>query len=150
MNISKLLMVTLMVVSAVIIAQLSDNPAGKDGARDRDSILRKNSLEALVSESRSYEDQFVFTYSPRNPDSIFDCYITYDFRENGNTLESIDKEFYGNVSTEKPIVLEFSRKKDSIYELETTIEDKGGINLYKNKTEISPATVENDSDRVLE
>lgn len=147
---SKLLMITLMVVTAVIIAQLSVNPAGKDRAGDRDSILVKSSLEAFMSESISHEDRFVFTYSPRNPDSIFDCYITYEFRENGNILESIDKEFYGNVSTRKPIVLEFPRKKDSIYELETTIEDKGGINLYKNKTEISPATVENDSGPVLE
>lgn len=147
---SKLLMITLMVVTAVIIAQLSANPAGKDGAGDRDSILVKSSLEAFMSESISHEDRFVFTYSPRNPDSIFDCYITYEFRENGNILKSIDREFYENVSTENPIVLEFPRKKDSIYELETTIEDKGGIKLYKNKTEISPATVENDSGPVLE
>lgn len=95
----------------VIIAGLVNNPAGKDGVRDRDNILEKNSLEAFVSESRSYEDQFVFTYNPRNPDSIFDCYVNYEFRENGKTLKSDNKEFYGNVSTENPIVLEFPRKK---------------------------------------
>jgi len=143
-------MAILMVVSAVIIAELVNNPAGKDGARDRDNILEKNSLETFVSESRSYEDRLVFTYSPRNPDSRFDCYITYEFRENGNTLESTNKEFYGNVSTENPIVLEFPKKKDSVYELETMIEDKSGINLYKNKTEISPATVGNSSNPVLD
>lgn len=145
MNTFKLLMAILLVVSAVIIAQLVSNPAGKSGVEDRHNILEKNSLEAFVSESRSYEDRLVFTYSPRNPDSRFDCYITYEFRENGNTLESVDKEFYGNVSTENPIMLEFPRKKDSIYELKTTIEDKGGINLYKNETEISPATVGNET-----
>lgn len=144
MNTFKLLMAIFMVVSAVIIVQLVNNPAGKSGVEDRHSIL-ENSLEAFVSESRSYEDRLVFTYSPKDPDSRFDCYITYEFRENGNTLESIDKEFYGNVSTENPIILEFPRKKDSIYELKTTIKDKSGINLYKNKTEISPATVGNET-----
>lgn len=145
MNTFKLLMAILLVVSAVIIVQLANSPAEKGGAGDRDGILEKNSLEAFVSESRSYEDRFVFTYSPKNPDSRFDCYITYEFKENGNTLENIDKEFYGNVSAENPIVLEFPRKKDSTYELEITIEDKSGINLYKNETEISPATVGNET-----
>lgn len=150
MNTFKLLMAILMVVSAVIIAELVNNPAGKDGARDRDNILEKNSLEAFVSESRSYEDRLVFTCSPRNPDSRFDCYVNYEFRENGKTLKGNNKEFYENVSTENPIVLEFPRKKDSTYELETTIKDKSGINLYKNKTKISPATVGNNSNPALD
>ncbi len=97
-----------------------------------------------MSESRSYEDQLVFIYSPKNPDSKFDCYITYQFRENGNTLENINKEFYGNISTENPIVLEFPRKKDFTYELETAIKDKSGINLYKNNTKIGPSTIGNE------
>jgi hypothetical protein len=144
-NISKLLMVTLMVVSAMIIAELVDNPAEKDRYTDRNSILGKNSLDAFMSESSSYEDRFIFTYSPRNPDSRFDCYVTYEFRENEGTVESINKEFYGNVSVENPIVLEFPRTRNSTYELETTIEDKSGINLYKGKTEISPGTEENET-----
>lgn len=143
MNTFKLLMAILLVVSAVVIAQLVNNPAGKSDVEDRHSILEKNSLETFVSESRSYEDRLAFTYSPKNPDSRFDCYITYELRENGNTLESIDKEFYGNVSAENPIVIEFPRKKDSTYELETTVKDKSGINLYKNKIEIGPAIVGN-------
>ncbi|WP_155396807.1 hypothetical protein [Methanosarcina barkeri] len=141
MNIFKLLMAILMVVSAAIIAQLVNDPAEKDSAGDRDSILEKNSLEVFVSESRNYEDRLVFTYSPKNPDSKFDCYITYQLRENGNTLENINKEFYGNISTENPIVLEFPRKKDFTYELETAIKDKSGINMYKNNTEIGPSTI---------
>ena len=107
--------------------------------------MEKNSLDAFVSESDSYEDRFLFTYTPRNPGSRFDCYMNYEFRENGNTLESVNKKFYGNVSAENPIVLEFPRKKDSTYELEVKIEDKSGINLHKSKTEISPATVENET-----
>jgi hypothetical protein len=144
MNIFKLLIAILMVVSATIIAQLVNDPAEKDSAGDRNSILEKNSLGVFVSESRSYEDQLVFTYSPKNPDSKFDCYITYQFRENGNTLENINKEFYGNISTENPIVLEFPRKKDFTYELETAIKDKSGINLYKNNTKIGPSTIGNE------
>jgi len=145
MNIFKLLMAILMVVSAAIIAQLVNDPAEKDSAGDRDSILEKNSLGVFVSESRSYEDRLVFTYSPKNPDSKFDCYITYQFRENGDALESVDIEFYGNISTENPIVLEFPRKKDFTYELETAIKDKSGINLYKNNTEIGPSTIVNET-----
>jgi hypothetical protein len=145
MNTFKLLMAILMVVSAAIIAQLVNGPAEKDSSGDRDSILEKNSLEVFVSESRSYEDRLVFTYSPKNPDSKFDCYITYQFRENGNALESVDIEFYGNISTENPIVLEFPRKKDFTYELETAIKDKSGINLYKNNTEIGPSTIVNET-----
>lgn len=145
MKIFKLLMAILMVVSAAIIAQLVNDPAEKDSAGDRDSILEKNSLEVFVSESRNYEDRLVFTYSPKNQDSKFDCYLTYQFRENGNALESIDKEFYGNISTENPIVLEFPRKKDFTYELETAIKDKSGINLYKNNTEIGPSTIVNET-----
>jgi hypothetical protein len=71
--------------------------------------------------------------------------MNYEFRENGNTLESINKKFYGNVSAENPIVLEFPRKKNSTYELEVKIEDKSGINLHKSKIEISPATIENET-----
>lgn len=143
MNIFKLLIAILMVVSAAIIAQLVNNPVEKDSAGDRDGILKKNSLEVFVSEFRNYEDRLVFTYSPKNPDSKFDCYLTYQFRENGNALESIDKEFYGNISIENPIVLEFPRKNDFTYELETTIKDKSGINLYKNNTKIGPSTIGN-------
>lgn len=148
-NTSKLLMVTLMVVSAGIIVELIDNPAEKEKSAGRGSILDKKSLDAFVSKSNSYEDRFLFTYSPENPNSRFDCYLTYELRENGDTLKSVSKEFYGNVSAENPIVLEFPRNQNSTYELETTIEDKGGINLYKNKTEISPAILENDSVSVL-
>ncbi len=145
-NISKILMVILMVVSAALVVELADNPVGRDGKGDQDSILGSSSLDAFVSESNSYEDRFVFTFSPKNPDSRFDCNISYDFRENGNSLESVNKKYYGNVSAENPIVLEFPKKKDSTYQLEVEIEDKSGINLHKSKIEIGPAPVKNESD----
>lgn len=144
-NISKLLMATLMVVSAALIVELADNPAGKDSAVNQKSIIEHNSLDTFVNESHSYQDRFLFTYSPKNPDSRFDCYMSYKFREDGNILKNIDKEFYGNISTENPIVLEFPRKKCSSYELEVKIKDKSGINLYKSMVEISPATIETET-----
>jgi hypothetical protein len=144
-NTTKLLMVILMVVTAIVIAQLIDRPLGKDGAVDRENIVGKSSLDVFASETHSYEDRFLFTYAPRNQGSRFDCYMSYEFREDGNTLENVNKRFYGNVSAENPIVLEFSRKKNSTYELKATIEDKGGINLHKSEIKIGPAAVENET-----
>jgi len=145
-NISKLLMVILMVVTAVIVVELADRPLGESGAVNRDNIMGKNSLDTFVSQSHSYEDRFVFTYSPRNPDSRFDCYMSYEFTENGNALESVNKKFYGNISAENPIALEFPRQGNSTYGLKVEIEDKSGINLHKSKIEIGPATVGNKSE----
>ena len=71
--------------------------------------MGKGSLDIFVSESHSYEDRFLFTYTPRNPGSRFDCYMSYEFREDGNSLENVSEKFYGNVSVENPIVLEFPR-----------------------------------------
>ena len=144
-NTSKLLMIILMVVTAVIVAQLIDHPPGENRVVDRDNIMGKNSLDLFVSESYSYEDRLLFVYTPRNPDSKFDCYVTYEFKEDGDTLESANKKFYGNVSVENPIVFEYPKKKDSTYELEIKIEDKSGINLHKSKIKISPAAVESEA-----
>ncbi|HHV25468.1 MAG TPA: hypothetical protein GXX65_13520 [Methanosarcina sp.] len=52
--------------------------------------------------------------------------------------------FYGNVSAENPIMFEYPRKKNAIYELEIKIKDKSGINLHKSEIKISPATVESE------
>ncbi len=71
--------------------------------------------------------------------------MTYEIKEEGNTLESANKKFYGNVSIENPIVFEYPRKKDSTYELEIKIEDKSGINLHKSEIKISPAAVESET-----
>ncbi|RXA21261.1 hypothetical protein EQO05_02175 [Methanosarcina sp. MSH10X1] len=144
-NTTKLLMIILLVVTALVVAQLIDRPPGENGAVNREDIIGKGSLDAFVSESHSYEDRFVFTCAPRSPDSRFDCYMSYEFREDGNILETADKKFYGNVSSENPIVLEFPRKENSTYELETVIEDKGGINLHKSEIKIGSATVENET-----
>ncbi len=91
----------------------------------------------------------MFTYSPKNSDSKVDCYVSYEFREDGNILKSIDKEFYKNISTEHPIVLEFPRKKASLYELKVNIKDKSGINLYKTNIEINPATIDNKTSNLI-
>lgn len=139
-------MIILMVVTAVIVVQLIDQPLGEKGAVQRERIMGKGSLDTFVSESHSYEDRFLFTYTPRNPGSRFDCYMSYEFREDGNALENVSEKFYGNVSVENPIVLEFPRKENSVYELDATIEDKGGINLHKSEIEIGPATVENETE----
>jgi hypothetical protein len=40
-------------------------------------------------------------------------------------------------------VLEFPRKKGSLYELKVNIKDKSGINLYKTNIEINPTTIDN-------
>ncbi len=69
----------------------------------------------------------------------------YEFKEDGNILESANKKFYGNVSIENPIVFEYPRKKDSTYDLEIKIEDKSGINLHKSEIKISPAAVESET-----
>ncbi len=71
--------------------------------------------------------------------------MTYEFKEDRNSLESANKKFYGNVSVENPIVFEYPRKKDSTYELEVKIEDKSGINLHKSKIKISPAAIESEA-----
>jgi hypothetical protein len=44
---------------------------------------------------------------------------------------------------EHPIVLEFPRKKGSLYELKVNIKNKSGINRYKTNIEISPMTIDN-------
>ncbi|MGI5992779.1 MAG: hypothetical protein ACOX79_10400 [Methanosarcina sp.] len=75
-NTSKLLMIILMVVTAVIVTQLIDHPPRENRVVDRDNIMGKNSLDLFVSESYSYEDRLLFAYTPRNPDSKFDCYVT--------------------------------------------------------------------------
>ena len=112
-NTTKLLMIILMVVTAVIVVQLIDQPLGEKGAVQRERIMGKGSLDIFVSESHSYEDRFLFTYTPRNPGSRFDCYMSYEFREDGNSLENVTHV---------------------------------GINLHKSEIEISPATIENETE----
>ncbi|AKB13702.1 MAG: hypothetical protein ACHQXK_04260 [Methanosarcina thermophila] len=145
-NTTKLLMIILMVVTAVVVVQLINQPMGEKGAVQQEIIMGKGSLDAFVSESHNYEDRFLFTYTPKNPDSRFNCYMSYEFRENGNALENVSEKFYENVSVENPIVLEFPRKENSTYELKTLIEDKSGINLYKSEIKISPSTIENETE----
>jgi hypothetical protein len=65
-NTSKLLMVILMVMTAVIIAQMINHPPKGNAAVYRENIMEKNSLDTFVSKSHSYEDRFLFTYTPRN------------------------------------------------------------------------------------
>jgi hypothetical protein len=53
-------MIILMVVTAVIVAQLIDHHPRENRVVDRDNIMGKNSLDLFVSESYSYEDRLLF------------------------------------------------------------------------------------------
>lgn len=89
-----------------------------------------------MSELHIYEDSFEFIYSPVNRSAIIDCYVSYHLQENGNTLENIDRRLYENVSVKDPILLEFPRKKESIYKLDITIQDKTGDLLHRSGMEV--------------
>ncbi|MCQ1534753.1 hypothetical protein FTO70_03405 [Methanosarcina sp. KYL-1] len=143
-NLTKLLTAVLLIVAAGIIGAIvvfnpPDGP-GEGGARQTASIWGESTLDAFVSESEDYEDHFVFRYIPRNPNATIDCYMSYAFEEDGNTLESADNKYYDGVSAENPIVFEFPRKKGSTYKLEVTIKDNSGITLHKSGLEIYPQT----------
>ncbi len=103
-------------------------------------------LDAFVSESESHEDRFVSTYIPRDSNASIDCYLTYEFKQDGNTLESFDKKLYEEVTTSDPIVLEFPREEGSEYELDVTIEDTGGAILHKSGMKVYPQTHRNESE----
>ncbi len=70
-------------------------------------------MENLKEESveKGDTDRALLENISRNPNSVQDCYVSYDFQENGNTQENVDRKLYENVSTENPISLEFPRKK---------------------------------------
>jgi hypothetical protein len=97
-------------------------------------------LDAFVSESENHEDHFVFTYIPRDPNATLDCYMTYEFKQDGTTQESADKKLYEGVTASDPIMLEFPREEGSTYELDVMIEDTGGVTLHKSGMKIYPQT----------
>jgi len=103
-------------------------------------------LNAFVSESESHEDHLVFTYIPRDPNASIDCYLTYEFKQDENTLESADKKLYKGVTASDPIVLEFPRVEGSAYELDVRIEDANEFILHKSGMKIYPQTHGNESD----
>jgi hypothetical protein len=95
----------------------------------------ENSQDTFVGKLFTYEERFSIIYIPANPDAVLDCYVSYHFQENGNTLRSADRSLYENVSFKNPILLEFPRKKESQYELEVTIENKSEAVLHKSLME---------------
>lgn len=110
-NTTKLLMIILMVVTAVIVVQLIDQPLGEKGAVQRERIMGKGSLDIFVSESHSYEDRFLFTYTPRNPGSRFDCYMSYEFRKTGIPSKTLVKSFTGTFRLKIRLYLNSQERK---------------------------------------
>ncbi|WP_440954141.1 hypothetical protein ACSAZK_10775 [Methanosarcina sp. Mfa9] len=118
-----------------------------DGYAEQEvTVWGNETLDAFVSESESHEDHFVFSYIPRDPNASIDCYLTYEFKQDGNTLESADKKLYERVMASDPIVLEFPRVEGSEYELDVRIEDANGFILHKSGMKVYPQTHGNESE----
>jgi hypothetical protein len=132
-----ILVIILLLGAAVIIGGLAYLiPVERSSEVGQTVILEESSQDTLVSESYSYEDRFEFVYIPVNPDTVLDCYVSYHFQENGNTLKNVDRKLYENVSVENPISLELPRKNESVYKLDVIIEDERGDVLYRSRMEI--------------
>ncbi|AKB26571.1 hypothetical protein MSMTP_3102 [Methanosarcina sp. MTP4] len=145
-NLTKVLIALfLIIISAGIILvginYVSFNSYHDGGYAEQEvTVWGDEPLDAFVSESENYENHFVFSYIPRDPNATLDCYMTYEFKQDGNTQESADKKLYEGVTASDPIVLEFPREKGSEYELDVTIEDTGGAILHKSGMTIYPST----------
>ncbi|HII02263.1 TPA: hypothetical protein HA351_11645 [Methanosarcinaceae archaeon] len=151
-NLTKVLIALLFLIIAAGIILAGINYCSFDDYRDNVyaeqevTVWGDEPLNAFVSESENYEDHFVFTYIPRDTNATFDCYMTYEFKQDGNTLESVDKKLYERVTASDPIMLEFSREEGSEYELNITIEDADGVILHKSGMTIYPQTHGNESE----
>ncbi|MCC4769758.1 hypothetical protein FXV91_05960 [Methanosarcina sp. DH2] len=111
-------------------------PVERSSEVEQTVVWEESSQDTFVSELHSYEDSFELIYSPANPGAIIDCYVSYHLQENGNTLENLDRKLYENVSIKDPILLEFPRKKESVYKLDITIQDKTGDVLHRSGMEV--------------
>ncbi len=151
-NLTKVLIALFLIIIAagiilVGISYVSFDSYHESGYAEQEvTVWGNDSLDAFVSESENYEDHFVFSYIPRDPNASIDCYLTYEFKQDGNTLESEDKKRYEGVAVSDPIVLEFPRVEDSGYELDVTIEDTDGAILHKSGMTIYPPKHGNESE----
>ncbi len=140
----------LIIAAGIILAGINyvsfDDYRNNGYAEHEVTVWGNDSLNAFVSESENYEDHFVFTYIPRDTNATLDCYMTYEFKQDGTTLESADKKLYEGVTAPNPIVLEFPRVEGSTYELDVTIEDTEGVILHKSGTAVYPHKNENESE----
>lgn len=147
-NLTKVLIALfLIIISAGIILVginfYAFNEYTDGGTVQKASISGDSTFDSFVTESESHEDHFVFTYIPRDTNATLDCYMSYEFQQDGNTLESADQKLYEGVTASDPIVLEFPRVEGSTYELNVTIEDSNGATLHKSGMTIYPPTQEN-------
>lgn len=131
-----ILVIVLLAGATMITGGLDDLlPVEKSSELEQIVFWEESSQDKFVGKLFTYEERFSLIYIPVNPDAILDCYVSYHFQENGNTLRSVDRELYQNVSLENPILLEFPRKKEFEYELEVTIEDESGVLMHKSRME---------------
>jgi hypothetical protein len=151
-NLTKVLIALFLIIISAGIILVGINYASFNSYHDNVyaeqevTVWGNDSLDAFVSESESHEDHFIFTYIPRDPNATLDCYMSYEFQQDGNTLESVNKKLCEGVTASDPIVLEFPREKGSEYELDVTIEDTGGAILHKSGMKIYPPTHGNESE----
>lgn len=132
-----ILVIVLLLGAAVITGGLSYLlPVERSSEAEQRVVWEENSQDTFVGKLFTYEDRFSIIYIPTNPNAALDCYVSYHFQENGNTLRSVDRELYENVSFKNPILLEFPRKNESAYRLDVTIEDKSGTVLHKSGMEV--------------
>ncbi|AKB25157.1 hypothetical protein MSMTP_1688 [Methanosarcina sp. MTP4] len=151
-NLTKVLIAIFLIIIAagIILAGINFYAVDEyldDGYAEQEvTVWGNDSLDAFVSESENYEEHFVFSYIPRDPNATLDCYMIYEFKQDGITLESADKKLYEGVTASDPIVLEFPRVEDSTYELDVTIEDTYGVILHKSGMKVYPQKEGNESE----
>ncbi|MDD3042906.1 MAG: hypothetical protein PHW56_08185 [Methanosarcinaceae archaeon] len=92
----------------------------------------------FLEEVRAFDDHFAFFFVPEDLNSTANYYFSFEIKENGNTLESAEKRYYKEVSTQTPIVMRVPKNPGSSYEIEALIEDEDGVELHKSKTRIGP------------
>jgi len=150
-NLTKVLIALFLIIIASGIILIGINYISFDDYRNNGyaehevTVWGDEPLDAFVSESENYEDHFVFTYIPRYPNATLDYYMTYEFQQDGNTLESADQKLYEGVTASDPIVLEFPRIEGSTYELDVTIEDSNRFIVHRSGIKIYPQTHGNES-----
>jgi hypothetical protein len=130
------LIIVLLLGAAVVIGGVAYLlPLERTSEAQQIVVWEESSQDICIGRLFTYENMFSILYAPVDPNSALECYVSYRFQENGNTLRSVDKELYENVSYRNPIILEFPREDGSIYELDVVIENKSGAVLHTSRME---------------